>query len=93
MKNVAEFTIIGRVSATKALGKVMRVTIASNYRIKDEGRWAEDTHLERSHGVQPRPRRPTSRSTSRRATWFMCAAASGRTATSGPMAAWSTRWT
>jgi single-strand DNA-binding protein len=44
MKNVAEFTIIGRVSTTKALGKVTKVVIASNYRIKDEDRWVEDTH-------------------------------------------------
>src|SRR3954447_16685920 len=45
MKNVAEFTIIGRVGARKTLGKAMRVTIASNYRLKDErGEWREDTH-------------------------------------------------
>ena len=44
MKNVAEFTIIGRVGAIKT-GKVLRVTIASNYRLRDEaGEWAEDTH-------------------------------------------------
>ena len=45
MKNIAEFTIIGRVSSTKTLGKAVRVTIASNYRLKDErGAWREDTH-------------------------------------------------
>src|SRR3954451_21507112 len=45
MKNVAEFTIIGRVGAIKTLGKAVRVTIASNYRLKDErGEWREDTH-------------------------------------------------
>src|SRR3954471_22970916 len=45
MKNVAEFTIIGRVGARKTLGKAVRVTIASNYRLKDErGAWREDTH-------------------------------------------------
>ena len=45
MKNIAEFTIIGRVGAIKTLGKAVRVTIASNYRLKDErGAWWEDTH-------------------------------------------------
>jgi single-strand DNA-binding protein len=45
MKNIAEFTIIGRVSSTKTLGKAVRVTIASNYRLKGErGAWREDTH-------------------------------------------------
>ena len=45
MKNIAEFTIIGRVGALKTLGKAVRVTIASNYRLKDErGEWREDTH-------------------------------------------------
>ena len=45
MKNVAEFTIIGQVGARKTLGKAVRVTIASNYRLKDErGDWREDTH-------------------------------------------------
>src|SRR3954452_2536845 len=45
MKNIAEFTIIGRVGAIKTLGKAVRVTIASNYRLKDErGEWREDTH-------------------------------------------------
>src|SRR4051794_11272700 len=44
MKNIAEFTIIGRVSNTKTLGKTVRVTIASNYRLKDErGAWREGT--------------------------------------------------
>jgi single-stranded DNA-binding protein len=45
MKNIAEFTIIGRVGSTKTLGKAVRVTIASNYRLKDErGAWREDTY-------------------------------------------------
>src|SRR3954462_13471415 len=45
MKNIAEFTIIGRVGAIKTLGKAVRVTIASNYRLKDErGEWREGTH-------------------------------------------------
>src|SRR4051794_41460432 len=44
MKNIAEFTIIGWVGAIKTLGKAVRVTIASNYRLKDErGVWREDT--------------------------------------------------
>src|SRR4051794_2056263 len=45
MKNIAEFTIIGRVGAIKTLGKAVRVTIASNYRLKDErSEWREDTY-------------------------------------------------
>ena len=45
MKNIAEFTIIGRVGAIKTLGKAVRVTIASNYQLKDErGAWQEDTY-------------------------------------------------
>ena len=45
MKNIAEFTIIGRVGGLKTLGKAVRVTIASNYRLKDErGEWREDTY-------------------------------------------------
>jgi single-stranded DNA-binding protein len=44
MKNIAEFTIIGRVGSTKSLGKALRVTIASNYRLKGErSAWREDT--------------------------------------------------
>ena len=44
MKNVAEFTIIGRVGNIKP-GKALRVTIASNYRVRDEnGQWREDAH-------------------------------------------------
>ena len=45
MKNIAEFTIIGRIGAIKTLGQAVRVTIASNYRLKDErGAWREDPH-------------------------------------------------
>ena len=44
MKNVAEFTIIGRVGTVRT-GKAMRVSIASNYRLRAEnGDWREDTH-------------------------------------------------
>src|SRR3954447_5437961 len=78
-------------------GKVMRVTVASNYRMRDEnGQWKEDPHWNEItvfNKARQGLARATSRSTSRRATWFMCAAASGRTATSAPTAAWPTRWT
>ena len=91
MKNVAEFTIIGRVGARKTLGKAVRVTIASNYRLKDErGDWREDTPLERGHGVQPHHAGLHPESMSPRATWSMCAGACGRAATSAT-AAGSTR--
>lgn len=44
MRNVAEFTLIGRVGKIKP-GKVLRVTVASNYRYRDEnGQWKEDAH-------------------------------------------------
>ena len=52
MKNIAEFTIIGRVGARKTLGKAVRVTIASNYRLKDErGEWREGRI--RSNNLRP----------------------------------------
>src|SRR4051794_16873451 len=54
MKNIAEFTIIGRVGAIKTLGKAVRVTIASNYRLKDErGAWREDTFWNEVTGFSP----------------------------------------
>src|SRR4051812_44015665 len=54
MKNVAEFTIIGRVGARKTLGKAVRVTIASNYRLKDErGEWRGGTPRKEKTGVRP----------------------------------------
>ena len=58
MKNVAEFTIIGRVGAIKTLGKAVRVTIASNYRLKDErGTWRLRMTRKTTDPIRPcRPR-------------------------------------
>ncbi len=43
MQNVAKFEIIGRVAKVK-LGKAMRVSIASNLRMRTEDGWKDDTH-------------------------------------------------
>lgn len=43
MKNVAKFEVIGRVAKVKP-GKAMRVSIASNLRMKTEDGWTDDTH-------------------------------------------------
>lgn len=45
MKNVAEFTLIGRIGKLTAGDSVTRLSIASNYRRKGkDGAWADDTH-------------------------------------------------
>ena len=45
MKNVAEFTIVGRVATIRQFDKVMKVSVASNYPVKKaDGTWGEDTH-------------------------------------------------
>lgn len=45
MKNVAEFTLIGRVGKITANGTVTRVSIASNYaRRQEDGSYKDDTH-------------------------------------------------
>lgn len=45
MKNIAEFTILGRVGKIDALNGATRLSIASNYRRKgDDGQYADDTH-------------------------------------------------
>jgi single-strand DNA-binding protein len=45
VKNLAEFQLIGRVGAIKEVGSTMRITIASNYSLKDaNGEWREDTY-------------------------------------------------
>ena len=45
MKNVAEFTLIGRIGKITAGESVTRLSIASNYRRKGkDGAWADDTH-------------------------------------------------
>ena len=44
MKQIAEFTIVGRVGKVKP-GNALRVTIASNYRFLDQtNEWKDDTH-------------------------------------------------
>src|ERR1700730_18529609 len=45
MRNIAEFTLIGRVGTIKQVGKTVRVSICANYPLKDEeGQWKEDAH-------------------------------------------------
>ena len=45
MKNVAEFTLIGRVGKVTTNGTVTRLSIASNYpRRQDDGSYRDDTH-------------------------------------------------
>ena len=45
MKNIAEFTIIGRIGKIDPLSGATRLSIASNYRRKGEdGQYGDDTH-------------------------------------------------
>jgi single-strand DNA-binding protein len=45
MKNIAEFTIIGRIGKVEVLNTATRLSIASNYRRRGEdGSYADDTH-------------------------------------------------
>lgn len=45
MKNVAEFTIIGRIGKISAGEAITRLSIASNYRRNGkDGAWADDAH-------------------------------------------------
>ena len=45
MKNVAEFTLIGRIGNISPGGGVTRLSTASNYRRKEkDGSWADDPH-------------------------------------------------
>lgn len=45
MRNIAEFTLIGRVGTIKQVGKTVRVSICANYSFKDDkGQWKEDAH-------------------------------------------------
>lgn len=45
MKNIAEFTILGRVGKVEALNGATRISIAANYpRKQDDGLYADDTH-------------------------------------------------
>ncbi len=45
MRNIAEFTLIGRVGTIKHVGKTVRVSICANYPFKDDkGQWKEDPH-------------------------------------------------
>jgi len=46
MKNLATFTILGRIARITPLNNVMKVTIASNYRRKNkEVAWEDDPHF------------------------------------------------
>lgn len=43
MRNIAEFTLIGRVGTIKQVGKTVRVTVCANYPFKDKGgEWKDD---------------------------------------------------
>ena len=45
MRNIAEFTLIGRVGTIKQVGKTLRVSICANYPFKgDKGQWRDDAH-------------------------------------------------
>jgi len=45
MRNIAEFTLIGRVGTIKQVGKTVRVTVCANYPFKDKGgEWKDDQH-------------------------------------------------
>ncbi|MEW6439069.1 MAG: single-stranded DNA-binding protein [Pseudomonadota bacterium] len=45
MRNIAEFTLIGRVGTIKQVGKTVRVSICANYPVKDDkGQWKDDAH-------------------------------------------------
>ena len=45
MRNIAEFTLIGRVGTIKQVGKTLRVSICANYPFKDDkGQWKDDAH-------------------------------------------------
>ena len=45
MRNIAEFTLIGRVGTIKQVGKTVRVSICANYPFKgDKGQWRDDAH-------------------------------------------------
>lgn len=45
MKNVAEFTIIGRIGNIKKVGSTTRLNIAANYPFKDaNGEWQDQTY-------------------------------------------------
>lgn len=45
MRNIAEFTLIGRVGTIKQIGKTVRVSVCANYPLKDDkGQWKDDAH-------------------------------------------------
>jgi single-strand DNA-binding protein len=45
MRNIAEFTLIGRVGTVRQVGKTVRVSICANYPFKDDkGQWKDDAH-------------------------------------------------
>ncbi len=45
MKNIAEFTLIGRIGKIDRLNTATRLSIASNYRRRaEDGTWSDDTH-------------------------------------------------
>jgi single-stranded DNA-binding protein len=45
MRNIAEFTLIGRIGTIKQIGKTVRVAVCANHPFKDKGgEWKDDQH-------------------------------------------------
>lgn len=90
MRNIAEFTLIGRVGTIKQVGKIVRVSICANYPFKDDkGQWKDDSHWN-DVTIFTKAIQSYVASTSARATWSTRVDGSGRTAMSA-MANGSTR--
>jgi len=45
MRNVAKFEIRGQVVRSSQVGKALKLTIASNYPVKDGDQWVDDPHF------------------------------------------------
>ena len=69
MKNIAEFTIIGRIGKVEVLNTATRFSIASNYRRGKGGSHADDTHWNTRWWSLPGAPAATSASTLPGATW------------------------
>jgi single-strand DNA-binding protein len=80
MRNIAEFTLIGRVGTIKQVGKTVRVSICANYPFKDDrDQWKDDAHW---NEVTIFTKSIQSYVNEHVATWFTCVAGFGRTASS-----------
>jgi single-strand DNA-binding protein len=82
MRNIAEFTLIGRVGTIKQVGKTVHVSICANYPFKDDkGQWKEDAHWNEVTIFTKSVQSYVSEHITM-ATWFTCLAGFGRTASS-----------